>query len=72
VFVGQALLFGGLLFVLPSLVQAAITLALLIAIQLQVAIEERVLEADLGNPYRAYKQRVHRWLGSSGLKTEGT
>jgi len=66
VFVGQAVLFIGLFIVLPSLVQAALTLALLIAIRLQVAIEERVLAASLGEPYLAYKARVRRWLGVSG------
>lgn len=69
VFVGQALLFVGLFIVLPSLVQAALTLALLIAIRLQVVIEERVLAASLGQPYLAYKARVRRWLGVSGGAT---
>lgn len=64
VFVGQALLFVGLFIVLPSLIQAALTLALLIAIVLQVRIEERVLSQTLGEPYRDYKQRVRRWLGT--------
>ncbi len=63
VFLGQALLFIGLFIVLPSLVQAGLTLALLIAIRLQVAIEERVLTASLGQPYLAYRARVRRWLG---------
>lgn len=66
VFLGQALLFIGLFIVLPSLVQAALTLALLIAIRLQVVIEERVLAASLGQPYLAYKARVRRWLGVAG------
>ena len=30
---------------------------------LQVAIEERVLAASLGQPYLAYRARVRRWLG---------
>lgn len=66
VFVGQALLFIGLLIVLPSLIQAALTLALLLGIRLQVGIEERVLSASLGQPYLAYKARVRRWLGVAG------
>lgn len=69
VFVGQALLFIGLFIVLPSLIQAALTLALLIAIRLQIAIEERVLAASLGAPYLAYKARVRRWLGVAGEAT---
>ena len=65
VFLGQAALFIGLFIVLPSLVQAALTLALFVAIRLQVAIEERVLAASLGEPYLAYQARVGRWLGMS-------
>jgi len=64
VFVGQALLFVGLFLVLPSLIQGALTLALLVAIVLQVRIEERVLLRSLGQPYRDYQQRVRRWLGT--------
>lgn len=64
VFLGQAVLFIGLLVVLPSLVQAGLTLALLVAIRLQVAIEERVLAASLGQPYLDYRARVRRWLGT--------
>jgi protein-S-isoprenylcysteine O-methyltransferase Ste14 len=63
VFLGQAILFVGLFIVLPSLIQAALTLALLVAITLQVGIEERVLAAAYGEPYLAYKARVRRWLG---------
>lgn len=64
VFVGQALLFVGLFVVLPNLVQAGLTLALLIAIWLQVRIEERVLAASLGEPYLAYLCKVRRWIGT--------
>jgi protein-S-isoprenylcysteine O-methyltransferase Ste14 len=63
VFLGQAILFAGLFLVLPSLIQAALTLALLVAIALQVGIEERVLHATHGEAYLAYKTRVRRWLG---------
>jgi protein-S-isoprenylcysteine O-methyltransferase Ste14 len=70
VFVGQALLFVGLFIVLPGLIQAALTLTFLVAIVLQVRIEVRVLEALLGEPYRAYQQRVRRWLGTHrGVET---
>lgn len=69
VFVGQGLLFVGLFIVLPSLIQAALTLALLTAIVLQVRIEERVLQATLGEPYRDYQRRVRRWLGTHRAET---
>lgn len=64
VFVGQAILFAGLFIVLPNLVQAALTIALFVAIWLQVRVEERVLAASLGEPYRAYQRRVRRWIGT--------
>ncbi len=63
VFVGQIILFVGLLLVFPDLFQAALTLALVVAIRLQVKIEERVLTATLGEPYLAYSRRVGRWFG---------
>lgn len=69
VFVGQALLFIGLFIVLPSLIQAAFTLALLIAIVMQVRIEERVLAASLGEPYLAYQRKVGRWIGGHAERT---
>jgi protein-S-isoprenylcysteine O-methyltransferase Ste14 len=63
VFLGQIMLFAGLFIVLPDLAQAALTLALLLAIALQVRIEEHVLAAEFGAAYLAYKARVRRWLG---------
>lgn len=62
-FVGQALLFIGLFLVRHDLVQLALALAVLIAITLQVRIEEDVLRRDLGEPYLAYQRRVNRWVG---------
>jgi protein-S-isoprenylcysteine O-methyltransferase Ste14 len=62
VFVGQALLFMGSLAVFPSIPQAVAAVALLAAIHLQVVIEERVLAAELGQPYADYRRRVRRWL----------
>jgi len=64
VFVGQIILFAGLFLVFPDLLQAALTLALVIAIRLQVKIEERVLAISLGEPYLAYTRRVGRWFGA--------
>lgn len=72
VFLGQALLFVGLFVVLPSLIQAALTGALLLAIALQVRTEERVLHRTLGEPYLAYCRRVRRWLGTYPQHPEGT
>lgn len=63
VFVGQIILFVGLLLVFPDLFQAVLTLALIIAIRLQIKIEERVLAATLGEPYLTYSSRVGRWFG---------
>ena len=63
VFVGQALLFGGLFIAKPSIVQAGLTASALYAIALQVRIEEGVLLKALGEPYRAYCLRVGRWIG---------
>lgn len=64
VFVGQVLLFVGLFLVLPGIVQGVFTLAILIAVRLQVGIEEAVLRASLGKPYLDYLKRVRRWIGT--------
>jgi protein-S-isoprenylcysteine O-methyltransferase Ste14 len=63
VFVGQILLFLGLFLVFPGLVQGALTSALIIAVVLQVRIEEHVLAATLGGAYTDYCRRVGRWVG---------
>lgn len=62
VFLGQILMFSGLFLALPSVPLAAITLGQVVAIALQVPIEERVLAVTLGQPYEAYRRRVRRWL----------
>lgn len=62
VFVGQAALFMGSLVVFPSSIQAVVVLALLVAIHLQVKVEEQVLGKELGQPYADYRLRVRRWL----------
>lgn len=63
VFVGQLALFAGLALVRPDPVQAVLSLAVWIAAVLQVRIEEPVLAASLGEPYRAWAARTPRWLG---------
>lgn len=62
VFVGQAALFAGFFIARPDIVQFALATAVMLAVSLQVRIEEKVLERDLGAPYRAYAGRVRRWL----------
>ena len=62
VFVGQVALFAGFLLARPDWVQATLATAVVLAVWLQVRIEETVLTRDLGAPYEAYRQRVRRWL----------
>ncbi|AQZ54269.1 methyltransferase family protein [Martelella mediterranea] len=62
VFVGQMVLFFGLFLALPSLATLALTLVLIVAVHLQVRIEERVLDLELGVEYRNYRRDVHRWI----------
>lgn len=62
VFVGQIVLFLGLLLMFPDVVQALLTLAVIVAIVIQVRVEERILTATLGEPYLAYLRQVPRWL----------
>lgn len=63
VFVGQMMLFAGLALMRPDPVQALLSLAVWVAAIWQVRIEEPVLRASLGEPYRAYAARTPRWLG---------
>lgn len=70
VFVGQMLLFTGLFCVFPSSIQGLLTVALFVAVHLQVRIEERVLARTIGAPYLAYKAEVNRWLGVTRRKVE--
>ncbi|MGQ3213717.1 MAG: methyltransferase family protein [Shinella sp.] len=62
VFVGQCVLFIGLLIVFPTAPQLLITIGLFVAVRLQVGIEERVLAGEMGEDYQAYKKQVRRWL----------
>lgn len=62
VFVGQIVLFTGLVLVFPSVLQLLVAIAVVIAVSLQVTIEERVLTKELGPAYDAYRRRVRRWL----------
>ncbi|MDP9591088.1 UNVERIFIED_ORG: protein-S-isoprenylcysteine O-methyltransferase Ste14 [Shinella zoogloeoides] len=62
VFVGQVALFTGFVVARPDIVQLALAAAVVLAVWLQVRVEEKVLERDLGEPYAAYRERVRRWL----------
>lgn len=62
VFVGQTVLFAGLGLVFTSVLQLSVAIAVIVAVVLQVSIEERVLTKELGPAYDAYRRRVRRWL----------
>lgn len=62
VFVGQVALFAGFVVARPDIVQLTLAAAVVLAVWLQVRVEEKVLERDLGEPYAAYRERVRRWL----------
>jgi protein-S-isoprenylcysteine O-methyltransferase Ste14 len=64
VFVGQMLLFVGLFLVFADLVQGALTVVLILAVVLQVRIEEKVLTVTLGPTYVDYCRRIARWIGT--------
>jgi protein-S-isoprenylcysteine O-methyltransferase Ste14 len=57
------MLFAGLALVRPDPLQAALSLAVWVAAIWQVRIEEPILRASLGEPYRDYAARTPRWLG---------
>ena len=63
VFLGQAILFVGLFLAFPDPIQFLITAALIVAIALQVRIEENVLTRAFGDAYADYAARVPRWFG---------
>jgi len=56
------MLLAGFAITRPDAVQLALTAVLALAVRLQVRVEEDVLVQDLGAAYRAYRQRVPRWL----------
>lgn len=62
VFVGQIVMFAGMLALFPDAVQLVLTAALVAAAIIQVRIEERELAAALGWPYLEYKRKVRRWI----------
>lgn len=54
------MLFVGLFLALPSFVALALALLLITAVHLQVRIEERVLNRELGAEYQNYRREVRR------------
>lgn len=62
-YAGMTLIYLGLAIALQSLVALLLIVVVGIIMQTQVvAREERYLESRFGDDYRAYKQRVRRWL----------
>lgn len=62
-FLGQLLLLAGVALALPSIVTILAVLLFWLSARAQVRSEERALAATLGEPYRAYRAHVPRWLG---------
>jgi protein-S-isoprenylcysteine O-methyltransferase Ste14 len=63
VFLGQAVMFAGLFLAVPDMVQFLISAAAIVALRVQVRIEERVLARTHGRAYDDYAARVPRWIG---------
>jgi protein-S-isoprenylcysteine O-methyltransferase Ste14 len=62
-YVGMAFLYAGLAVALGVIwALATLPIVLVVVDRLVIAREEPYLEARFGDPYREYKQRVHRWL----------
>ncbi|MCB2014365.1 MAG: isoprenylcysteine carboxylmethyltransferase family protein [Sphingobium sp.] len=62
-YLGMALLYTGLAIAFRSIGALLLLPAVILIIQTQViAREERYMEEKFGDPYRAYKGRVRRWL----------
>lgn len=62
IFLGMQLMLLGLLLVLPNMITLATCLLGVTLIQIQVRLEEAHLTQLHGEAYRAYQQRVRRWL----------
>ncbi len=62
-YLGMALVYGGVALLADSLIALLLLAPLLLVIQFGViAREERFMEAKFGDAYRAYKKRVRPWL----------
>ncbi len=62
-YLGMALAYAGLSFLGDSIIALACLIPLLVVVTYAVIKrEERYLEVTFGEPYRAYKRRVRRWV----------
>jgi protein-S-isoprenylcysteine O-methyltransferase Ste14 len=62
-YLGMALIYAGVALVVDSLAALLLLIPLVLVIQREViAREEDYLEARFGDPYRAYKAAVRRWI----------
>ena len=63
VFTGQLLLLTGVALTVPAIPTVLAVLLFWLSARGQIVSEERLLEAGLGEAYRAYCARVPRWIG---------
>lgn len=62
IFLGMRIMLIGLFLILPNAVMLTILIAGEILIQIQVRLEEEYLTRIHGDSYRAYQNRVRRWM----------
>lgn len=65
VFTGQLLLLAGVALAIPSVSTLGAAALFWLSARSQIVSEERLLEAQFGDAYRAYRARVPRWIGPS-------
>lgn len=61
-FLGSAVYQIGLTLMMPSWLMLATSLLTAACVNIQVRMEEAFLEAHIGEPYKAYKAKVRRWI----------
>lgn len=62
-FVGQFILHAGAALAAPGSAMAVSVGLFWLAASVQIRSEERILQQELGEPYRAYRHSVPRWIG---------
>ena len=67
VFAGQLMLLAGVALASPAFPTALAVLLFWLSARGQIQTEEQILEARYWQVYRAYRARVPRWIGASGL-----